>query len=178
MGGAFANRKPMTRAPAPFRLEWLGESEFARLREIRLRSLLDSPDAFGSTYAESAQRSEERWRQQLALLATVIAVDRSQRDVGIARGAPYDGRPGSAILLSMWVAQEARGQGVGEMLVLAVIGWAKDAGFDALFLDVADDNAKAIALYERCGFAPTGAKATLPAPRQHILEHERCLRLR
>ena len=46
-----------------------------------------------------------------------------------------------------------------------------------LLLAVADGNAPAIALYERKGFEPNGEISKFPAPREHISEHQRELRL-
>jgi len=79
--------------------------------------------------------------------------------------------------ISMWVAPEARGKSIGAALIAAVVDWARRQGFDRLLLDVADDNIPAISLYARKGFEPTGAVSSLPAPREHIVEHERALKL-
>ena len=77
----------------------------------------------------------------------------------------------------MWVAPEVRRRGVGGALVDAVINWARSSDVDRLLLDVADDNAPAIALYTRKGFDPNGEVSTQPPPREHIREHRRELRL-
>jgi hypothetical protein len=50
----------------------------------------------------------------------------------------------------------SRGQGVGEALVDAVVGWARQRGTRSVWLDVREQNAHARRLYERCGFAATG----------------------
>ena len=145
-----------------------------RFRAIRLAALLDAPDAFGSTHEETAQRPPESWRGQLAALPTFLVV-LNDADVGVVRVAPLDGAPAIAILLSMWVAADARGQGVGNALMDAAIGYARGTGYRQMVLDVADDNAPAIALYARHGFEPTGETSSLPSPREHILEHRRVL---
>ena len=67
--------------------------------------------------------------------------------------------------------------GVGAALVGAVMEWALANGVTRLLLDVADDNAPAIALYQRKKFAPNGAISTFPPPRGHIREHQWELRL-
>ena len=38
----------------------------------------------------------------------------------------------------MWVRPDARGRGVGEALMSAAAGWAKDRGHDAMYLWVAE----------------------------------------
>jgi len=59
-----------------------------------------------------------------------------------------------------------------------VAAWARAAGHTALRLDVGDANARAVGLYARLGFAPTGVTSAFPPPRQHVVEHERALLLR
>ncbi len=147
-----------------------------RYRSLRLRALKEAPDAFWMTLAEEQDFTDERWQERLASAATFVASGEG-RDVGVVTGAAYEGRPGCAGLFGMWVAPEARGTGAAGLLVEEVITWARSEGFEHLRLDVADENAAAIRLYERVGFLPTGRTAHMPAPREHILEHERVLEL-
>lgn len=154
----------------------LTESEGERLRAIRLRSLRDAPDAFGSTYEENAERSTSDWNEQVGTLPTFVAV-KDGSDVGMVRGAPDHTRADIGWLISMWIAPEARGQGAGDLLIGVVIEWARDSGLRQLMLDVGDSNEPAIGLYRRMGFERTGETGTLPPPREHILEHQRALTL-
>lgn len=55
----------------------------------------------------------------------------------------------------MWVAPEARGKGLGNSLIGAVVEWARRQSAEGVVLWVKRSNAKAIAIYERNGFAPT-----------------------
>ncbi|MCU1491258.1 MAG: family N-acetyltransferase [Acidimicrobiaceae bacterium] len=64
---------------------------------------------------------------------------------------------GDAELLSLWVAPDARGRGVGDALVEAVAGWAEAEGAMVLVLTVRATNAAAISLYRRHGFADAGS---------------------
>jgi GNAT superfamily N-acetyltransferase len=86
-------------------------------------------------------------------------------------------RADTAWLISMWVAPEARRRGIGEARIEVVVAWAEANGIHRLLLDVADDNAAAIALYAKCGFQPNREAGSLPAPREHIREHQRELRI-
>ena len=97
--------------------------------------------------------------------------------MGLVRGTRDDSRTDSAWLISMWVAPEVRGQGVGVALIDAVVEWARASGARRLLLDVGDHNRPAISLYARMGFEPNGTTGSLPAPRSHIREHQRELRL-
>ncbi|MFT4979728.1 MAG: ribosomal protein S18 acetylase RimI-like enzyme, partial [Myxococcota bacterium] len=148
----------------PVRVTRLHPGEGPRLRALRLRALVDAPDAFGSTAEETATRPPESWRQQLTDLATFVVVVGGE-DVGMVRSVLADGSAEDAYLLSMWVAPSARGRGAGDALIAAVIGWSRSVSARRVLLDVADDNAPAIALYARHGFVPTGVVGTLLPPR-------------
>jgi len=150
----------------------LATDEGPRLRSIRLRALLDAPDAFGSTLEETAARPTDSWSKQLLNLPTFVAID-DGLDVGVVRCARDGVRVDTASLISMWVAPEVRRRGVGGALVDAVIEWARSNGVTRLLLDVADNNAPAIELYTRKGFKPNGEVGTLPPPREFIREHQR-----
>jgi ribosomal protein S18 acetylase RimI-like enzyme len=74
-----------------------------------------------------------------------------------------------ATLFGLYVAPRARGRGVGEALVRAVLDEARRRGKSEVLLEVTSNNPAARALYERCGFVATGA--THPHPRREEL-HE------
>jgi GNAT superfamily N-acetyltransferase len=157
-------------------IQRLSIDEGLRLRTLRLRALADAPDAFSSTFAEVAAHPLDMWRQQLQEIATFVAVHDGE-DVGLVRCASDAQQQDTAWLISMWVAPEARGQGVGNALIDAVIAYARARGASRLLLDVGDHNQQAIALYARKGFQPNGGTGSLPAPRDHMREHQRELRL-
>jgi ribosomal protein S18 acetylase RimI-like enzyme len=156
-------------------IQQLTPVDHERLRTIRLRALRDAPDAFSSTFEETLARPRESWVEQLEKLATFVAT-LDGHDVGMVRIARPD-TGATASLLSMWVAPEARRRGVGTALLDAAIAWTRARGFTRLRLEVVDDNTAAVELYTRKGFQPTGRTSTMPAPRQHIREHERILEL-
>lgn len=63
-----------------------------------------------------------------------------------------------AEILTLAVNISERGQGLGRMLMEAAAARARAFGAVSLFLEVADDNLPAIALYERLGFAAVGVR--------------------
>jgi ribosomal-protein-alanine N-acetyltransferase len=63
-----------------------------------------------------------------------------------------------AEVLTLAVWPEARRAGVGLRLVEAGAVEAAARGAERLFLEVADDNAAALALYARCGFREAGRR--------------------
>jgi len=158
-------------------IQRLKPDEALRLRGIRLRALADAPEAFATRLEQAAALPPESWAQMARELPTFLAVE-AGRDVGLVRADRDADDADAAWLISLWVAPEARGRGVGDALVEAVVQWAVQRGFARLLLDVADDNHAAIALYARQGFTPTGDGGTLPAPRTHVREHRRALTLR
>jgi RimJ/RimL family protein N-acetyltransferase len=143
----------------------------AVLREIRLRALQDSPSAFGSTFAAESTRSDDEWTSRAASGSsgrdrfTALAV-REGRCVGIAGGFrnDEDGHHADIDLVSMWVDPEARGSGIAERLVEAVIDWAHDeADAKVVGLWVTRGNERAQRFYERLGFVETGDVQPLPS---------------
>jgi ribosomal protein S18 acetylase RimI-like enzyme len=148
------------------RVDVVGERDWAMFREIRLRSLLDSPDAFGSTYGEESSHSERSWRDWAAGrwrggTAIVFLAREDRGPVGTATGAAYDAESGVAHVYAMWVAPDARRAGVGRALLDAAAGWARDRGCDRLVLSVTESNAGARAFYEAHGFSETGERRPL-----------------
>jgi ribosomal protein S18 acetylase RimI-like enzyme len=148
------------------RVDPAGEDEWAIFRELRLRSLLDSPDAFGSTYGEESSHSETRWRDWTGgrwrggTAAVFLARD-EDAPVGTATGAAYDAEPGVAHVYAMWVAPDARRAGVGRALLDAVAEWARDRGCERLVLSVTESNDAARAFYGTVGFEETGERTPL-----------------
>lgn len=154
---------------ADIHIERLTPEAGERLRKIRLRALQDAPDAFEASYEETAARPAESWARQLADLATFVAVE-GDRDVAMVRGGPHEAVADTAYLISMWVAPEARGRGVGEALIDALARWAKAAGYARVVLDVGTHNRYASALYIRAGFTAVNEPRALPPPRAHLRE--------
>jgi ribosomal protein S18 acetylase RimI-like enzyme len=62
----------------------------------------------------------------------------------------------------MWVDPAARGSGVADLLVRTVLESAAEQGLERVVLEVAHENAPAVALYERLGFVATGRTGAMP----------------
>ena len=162
-------------------IERMHRKDWDRVRKIRARALCDTPDAFGTTIEEHEDQSIALWQNRLAAsdAATFLAIHdlHDFQDAGMVTGTTYADQPEACGLFGMWVDPEARGEGLGRLLVEAVADWARSKDYGRVILDVADENLPAIRLYARCGFERTGRTGTLPAPRTHIREHERALTL-
>jgi ribosomal protein S18 acetylase RimI-like enzyme len=144
------------------RLRPVREDEAARLREIRLACLAADPDAFTSTYAEAEASPDEwwtRWATRSAAgveQATFVVTDDDDGWHGLALVRADDEHPGEAVINSMWVAPEARGNGCGRALCDACIAWAAERGFSAVNLCVMLGNDAALRLYAASGFVEHG----------------------
>ena len=122
---------------------------------MRLAALKDAPYAFGSTWEREKERTEVEWRNAV-LSRTRFVAEADGQVVGMASvGEAGTGR--AASVTSFWVDPRARGKGVGDLLLLATVESAKEAGYDELLLWVVENNGHAIRLYERHGFEQTGA---------------------
>jgi len=130
------------------------------LRSIRLEALLDSPQAYGSTYQECLGWTNRHWRNVCRDWNYYLA-ERAERVVGIASGGLNERYPGTLWLYGMYVTPRARGTGVAEQLVEVVAAWARDQGVSSLHLHVAAPMIRARAFYERMGFHATGDVITM-----------------
>lgn len=127
-------------------------------REIRLRALTDTPENYGSIAAAERAQSDEEWLAKLAGDAWFAAFD-DGRAVGLVAGRARDD---GWILYSMWVAPEARRQGLGTRLLGEVRSAAEEDGAREVWLHVAEDNDQARRLYLRLGFLATGELEPMP----------------
>ena len=130
------------------------------LRTIRLDALLDTPDAYGSTYEAECTWSDERWREAARKWHFFLA-ERDGDVVGMVSGGLNDHYPGTHWLYAMYVAPPSRGSGVAQELVAATCAWAKEHDATSLYLHVTESVARARAFYEKCGFEETGTVITM-----------------
>jgi RimJ/RimL family protein N-acetyltransferase len=139
----------------------LRPDDWTLLRDVRLASLADSPEAFGSTYAREAEFDEATWRDRAAANGWYLATS-GDTVLGLVAGYHDAGPPATQRhLVAMWVAPQARGTGLAAELVDAVVDWAGADGATELTLGVADGNDRARALYLKCGFVSTGERFPL-----------------
>ena len=158
--------------------------EGLRLRALRLRALAEAPTAFGSTLGREQAFPESVWHERASGSAdgtdrTVFIVEEGDRWVGMATGvARHQEGPGhSPMLIGMFVDSTQRGRGVGAALVQSVIEWALTLGAEHLYLWAVSANRPAIALYEKCGFRPSGETRPLehtPSLREVLMRRSLC----
>ena len=131
--------------------------DWAELKAVRLESLADTPEAYGSTYAAASRFSESQWRA-VADARAVFLASHEGAVVGMASGGRNDAHPGTLWLFSMYVTPASRGTEAAALLVESVEGWARSEGAAALYLHVSATLARARAFYAKMGFVETGER--------------------
>ena len=155
------------------RLEPVSTANATVFKLVRLRALHDDPSAFGSTYAEESRLTDPEWIdlavRRTAKGSMVWLAFADDVPCGIVGVFLEDAT--RARLVSMWVAKDARGQGIGKALVDAAIRWARESRAQTMVLTVTSNNDTATRFYEGLGFTSTGR--TEPYPNDPALfEHE------
>ena len=74
-----------------------------------------------------------------------------------------DPSDGQALVVSVWVAPEARRRRQARRLIDAVVEWAREREIGRLRLWVTESNLNARRLYEGAGFTPSGGTQPLPS---------------
>jgi len=134
----------------------LHADEWARLSNIRLKALIDSPHAFGGTYENERLFDEDSWRLEFAKQAFVIAsVD------GIDAGMMYVENLVGDFGATCWIGgcwSDPDFRGVGLMRAMFEFLDKQAASRDWLIqgLGVWTDNDLAISAYEKLGFVEMG----------------------
>jgi ribosomal protein S18 acetylase RimI-like enzyme len=141
----------------PIEVVRLAPDEWEAYKVLRLESLQDAPQAFGSTYDDNLARSETYWRGRLAeaqigergwlLFARV-----DEQLVGMIGAYPTD-EAAVVKIISAYVTPVYRSQGVARTLMDVLLQTLIQAGqFKRATLDVNQQQVAAVRLYERCGF--------------------------
>jgi len=134
----------------------------AAFQALRLRGLLECPEAFTASHAEEAGTPLQVVSERLAALPDSAIFGyfpdgKLQGVVGIARERRR--KVGhKAIIWGMYVAPENRLQGIGRQLVERALLYARDLGVRTVNLGVNTRNKPAIALYEAMGFKAYGTE--------------------
>lgn len=145
MTGAYATVRRLTRADAE------------QYRAIRLQSLRDAPDAYGSTlddwviapvsiFADRTEASVVLGAFQGSGLVGLSVLDREKGGNTRHRG----------LITAMFVTPEARGRGLAVAMLAELALRAAREGLLQLELNVLAKNAVAIRAYERAGFHTVG----------------------
>jgi len=137
--------------------------DWERLRVVRLRALVSDPDAFLETAENALTFPDGLWRERArpSERNVTFVYDRAGAFEGMVSAFVGDDAE-TVCLVGMWVAPDLRGTGVARELVERVVEWSREHGRARVVLSVEGDNARAVRLYEKCGFVELDAPPPLP----------------
>lgn len=152
----------------------LRSDEWERLRDIRLRALVDSPHAFGGNYEIECGFDEARWLLEFAKQAFLVAsVD--GMDAAMMYVENLEGDFGATCWIGgCWSDANFRGVGLMRSMFAHVDKHAIERGWSVQGLGVWTDNESAIAAYEKLGFVEMGGPQ--PSTRQPGKFYQRMIR--
>ena len=162
------------------RIRRIAPEDGLALRDLRLRSIADAPNAFGQPLEEARGRPEKEWHRSARQSShghnrTWLIAETDDGTVGLVQGRKR--RPATLLLFSMWVDPSVRRLGVGRTLIESLETWGRDWDAAETILWVYGENADAIRFYRDLGFdvirsgqdAEAGARFGALAMRRHIL---------
>lgn len=127
------------------------DSDWLDLKTIRMQSLMESPKAFGLSYAAASKYTDEQWQERAGNRTPPMYFIARQNDVPIGLIGAVKAHD-QFNLIAMWVVPKHRGSGVGKALVEKVLSIAASRGESEVSLFVSPLNQAACALYEKAGF--------------------------
>ncbi len=158
----------------------LGAADLADYKRLRDAMLALHPEAFTSDAESEAKKEPTDYLHRLGLERRdgghfLLGAWRRERLIG-AIGCEREARlkvRHIGHVVGMMVRPEARGAGLGALLLEACIAEARHARLDMLTLTVTAENASAVRLYERHGFVAYGTlrRALKIGPRYHDKLH-------
>jgi GNAT superfamily N-acetyltransferase len=170
---ALRSRRQVSGAPARYGamsstliIQRFASHEWPTYRDLRLRALVESPDAFGSTFDAERVRLDADWAQRMEVAAQAplelpLVARVGDEAIGLAWARIDAAAPETAHLFQVWVAPEHRGRGAGRLLLEATVAWARTRGVRELALDVTCGDTPAVRLYSKAGFRISGDFAPL-----------------
>ena len=134
--------------------------EWPLWRDLRIRAVAASPDAFRTSRNEERERTDESWKD---VIGSTVRHPRGGLWVAEVDGEPVGmlfARLSADLLVvnvgAMWVASEVRTIGIGKRLLEVALDWGRAAGAKLSALWVTMGNSPAASLYTGLGFEPTG----------------------
>jgi ribosomal protein S18 acetylase RimI-like enzyme len=136
----------------------LNSGDAAAFAEIRLEGLRLAPEAFGSDFEKEQVWPLDQFADRL-IGSAVFGWEEGGALLGVAGFFALSDLKvrHRGVLWGLYVREAARNRGVGARLVQAVLDHAREQ-VEQVHLEVAVDNAAAVALYERCGFRRYGTE--------------------
>ncbi len=143
----------------------LPPKEWQAYKALRLRALLEEPQAFSSLYADALTIPEETWMTRLqeaseAKRNWLLFARENGRLVGMVGAYMEPGAGDVATVVSVYVPQEERGRGIGARLTESILDALSAKPFlRRAKLMVNPHQTPALGLYRKFGFRQTGTHA-------------------
>lgn len=142
-----------------YRIRQIRRSEAGQVRNLRLRSLADAPEAMGGNYRSAERRAWARWEARTKSFA------RGEQSVMFVAEHPHGrlmGSGGAITTLSslygdvelmwMWAEPQSRQQGIAGALLTQIEKWGQAVGHARMLLECGAGNQVATSLYSRRGY--------------------------
>lgn len=148
-------------------LRVIGPDDWELWRSMRLRSLADTPDAYGSTLARESAYSEAEWRERLQGGRAVLVFE---DEVPVAMGAAWRPDDTRFDIVAMWVVPGSRGRGYSKLVLEELVEMGRAEG-RRIGLCVTRGNHVARSAYEKFGFVDTGESDPLREGSELLVDH-------
>lgn len=154
------------------KVDLLQPNEWERLRNIRLKSLIENPEAFGGRFENESIFVETQWCEGFVKNDYLIASINGE-DAAIMYIEVLDGDFGATCWIGgCWSDPKFRGKGLLKAMIHFVD--SQNRGWEVQGLGVFTDNLSAIAAYENLGFVRMGEDT--PSARQPGKFYQRMIR--
>jgi L-amino acid N-acyltransferase YncA len=142
---------------APFAIDSLMPADWAEVRRIYLEGIATG-DATMETEAPAWEAWDRAHRSDCRLAARA-----GGRLLGWASLSPVSERCayGGVAEVSVYVADDARGRGVGRALLAELVHASEEAGIWTLQAGIFPENVASLSIHQRCGFRVVGVRQKL-----------------
>ena len=136
-----------------------------------VRSSLKSADLAipGTAYFDESIKAMSQFYLNQTRRQYFVLVDETERVLGGAGFAEYNGSGEIAELQKLYLAEEAKGKGYGTLLTQQVEKAAQKAGYQQLYLETHHNLPVAILLYQKLGY--TSLPSPLPGTQHSTMDH-------
>lgn len=134
----------------------LEEDRWKEYRDLRLEALKKEPIAFGSSFDEEKNISEEEWKRRVGNALFALSEDKLVGMIVYVQGNKIKTKH-IANIYGVYVTEEYRGQGVGRKLIDSVLEEIKKSkDVVKINLTVNPEQKAAVKLYQNSGFKIVG----------------------
>ena len=145
----------------------LKSDEVELFRELRLRAIDDTPQAFVESRKEALARSAAEWRELAELVAgqpgsVMFVAEEKQRASGFIFGRIDPEERLLGHIGGLWVDRACARRDTADALLESTIHWARSCGLQRLLLMVAGGASVPERVYLNAGFRNTGCTEKMP----------------